>query len=264
MTVGFIGAGNMAGAIIRGMVVGGFRAEQIWVYDPAQDKVTALYEDCGITVCPSEEAVASGVDVLVLAVKPQVLPSVLPPLAGVLRRCRPLVVSIAAGKTLASLEKMAGQDLPIVRVMPNIAAQVGEAISAFCGNPLVTDEHRVAVRRILDTVGDSLELEERLFGAFSAIAGCSPAFTLMYIDSLAEAGVKYGIPKAMALKIAGQAVLGTTRLLQETGEHPRALVDQVCSPAGTTIAGVCALQEDRMEAAVVHAVDAAMERDRQL
>lgn len=264
MIVGFVGAGNMAGAIIRGMAAGGFRGENIWVYDPDEEKLSALYADCGVTICPSAESVASGVDTLVLAVKPQVLPSVLPALTGVLHRCRPLVVSIAAGKDLAALEAMAGEDLAIVRVMPNINAKVNESMSAFCGNAAVTDGHKASVRRIFEAVGEVIELEEKFFSAFSVIAGCSPAYTLLYIDALAQAGVKYGLSKALALKIASQAVLGTTRLLQETGEHPRALADQVCSPAGTTIAGVCSLQDHAFEAAVIAAADASLERDRQL
>lgn len=264
MIVGFIGAGNMAGAIIRGMAGGGFRGENIWAYDPDEEKLRTLYGECGITICPSAESVASGVDTLVLAVKPQVLPGVLAGLTTVLHRCRPLVVSIAAGKDLAFLEEALGEGLPIIRVMPNINAKVGESMTAFCGNALTQDTHRASVRRIFEAVGEVIELDEKLFSAFSVIASCSPAYTLLYIDALAQAGVKYGIPKPMALKIASQSVLGTTRLLQESGEHPRALADQVCSPAGTTIAGVCSLQKSAFEAAVVAAADASMERDRQL
>ena len=254
----------MAGAIIRGMAGGGFRGENIWVYDTDEDKLNALYEDCGITICPSGESVASGVDTLVLAVKPQVLPAVLPALSATLHRSRPLVISIAAGKTLASLEELLGEGLPLIRVMPNINAKVNESISAFCGNRLTEEGHKAVVRRIFEAVGEGIELEEKLFSAFSVIASCSPAYTLLYVDALAQAGVQFGIPKPLALKIASQAVLGTTRLLQETGEHPRALADQVCSPGGTTIAGVCSLQKDAFEAAVVAAAQASLDRDKQL
>ena len=254
----------MAGAIIRGMAGGGFRGENIWVYDTDEDKLNALYEDCGITICPSGESVASGVDTLVLAVQPQVRPAVLPALSATLHRSRPLVISIAAGKTLASLEELLGEGLPLIRVMPNINAKGNESISAFCGNRLTEEGHKAVVRRIFEAVGEVIELEEKLFSAFSVIASCSPAYTLLYVDALAQAGVQFGIPKPLALKIASQAVLGTTRLLQETGEHPRALADQVCSPGGTTIAGVCSLQKDAFEAAVVAAAQASLDRDKQL
>ena len=264
MKIGFIGAGNMAGAIIRGMVSGGFRGSDIVAFDTDNAKLIRLFEDCGICMTTSAAEAAEQADALVLAVKPQVLPKVLPSLSPVLHRRVPLVISIAAGKSLGELEGLAGPGLPMVRVMPNIAAKVGESMSAFCGNSRVDETHKSVVRLIFEAVGEVVELEERLFSAYSALAGCSPAFTLLYIDALAEAGVRYGIPKATALKIVSQAVLGTTRLLQETGEHPRTLIDQVCSPAGTTIEGVCALQEGGFEAAVLAAAKASYERDQAL
>ena len=137
-------------------------------------------------------------------------------------------------------------------------------MSAFCGNSLKGEEEKSIVRLIFEAAGEVMELDEKLFSVFSALAGCSPAFTLLYVDALAQAGVKYGLPKGVALKVASQAVLGTTRLLQESGEHPRALADQVCSPGGTTIEGVCALQREGFEAAVQAAVDASLEKDRRL
>ncbi|HIW74659.1 MAG TPA: pyrroline-5-carboxylate reductase [Firmicutes bacterium] len=261
MKVGFIGAGNMAGAIIRGMVAGGFRGSDLVAYDTDSAKLIRLFEDCGICMTTSAVEAAEQADALVLAVKPQVLPSVLPGLSPALHRRGPLVISIAAGKPLVWLEELMGPGLPVVRVMPNIAAKVGESMSAFCGNARVNEAHKGIVRQIFETVGETVELEERLFSAYSALAGCSPAFTLLYIDALAEAGVRYGIPKPTALKIVSQAVLGTTRLLQETEEHPRALIDQVCSPAGTTIEGVCALQAGGFEAAVLAAAKASYEKD---
>ena len=117
---------------------------------------------------------------------------------------------------------------------------------------------------MFDAVGRSMELEESAFSLFSAIASCSPAFTMLYIESLAQAGVKHGLPKAQSLEIATQAVLGTAKLLQETGAHPHVMMDAVCSPGGTTIEGVCSLQRDGLEAAVIAAVDASLEKDKKL
>lgn len=264
MKIGFIGAGNMAGAIIRGMVSSGFAGNNLLVYDPDSAKLMELFEDCGICMCTSGEEVVRGVEAVVLAVKPQVFPQVLPALSPAMLLRRPLVISIAAGKTLSAIEQLAGPGLSIVRVMPNINAKVGEAISAYCGNAQVSEEHKSIVRLIFEAVGEAVELEEKHFSAFSAIAGCSPAFTFLYIDAMATAAVKYGIPKAMALKIAQQAVLGSARMLQESGEHPRVLMDAVCSPGGTTIEGVCALQKNGFEAAVQAAVEASTEKDRKL
>lgn len=198
-----------------------------------------------------------------LAVKPQVLPAVLPALSATLHRSRPLVISIAAGKTLASLEELLGEGLPLIRVMPNINAKVNESISAFCGNRLTEEGHKAVVRRIFEAVGEVIELEEKLFSAFSVIASCSPAYTLLYVDALAQAGVQFGIPKPLALKIASQAVLGTTRCSRRRGASP-ALPIRSGSPGGTTIAGVCSLQKDAFEAAVVAAAQASLDRDKQL
>lgn len=261
MRIGFIGAGNMAGAIIRGMVGSGVRGADILAYDTDTGKLVALFEECGVRMCGSAEEVISESEAVVLAVKPQVFPDLLPALADTLQECGPLVISIAAGKSLSEIEGMIGAGLPMVRVMPNLNAKVGESISAFCGNEAVGEADKDLVRRVFDTVGETVELPERLFSAFSAVGSCSPAFTLLYIDALAQAGVRAGIPKATALKIASQSVLGTARLLQETGEHPRALADAVCSPGGTTIEGVAALQEKGFEAAVLKAVKASIEKD---
>ena len=146
MKVGFIGAGNMAGAIIRGMAANGFRGEDMLVYDTDGAKLTALFEECGICIAASGAEATAGVDALVLAVKPQVFPD----LSAALHRHMPLVISIAAGKTLDAIAAMAGPGLPIIRVMPNINAKVGEAMSAFCGNELTTDQHRRMARRIFE------------------------------------------------------------------------------------------------------------------
>lgn len=264
MKIGFIGAGNMAGAIIRGMVSGGFRGSDILAFDVDNAKLIQLFEDCGICMASSAEEAAEQVDALVFAVKPQMFPTVLPALAPVLHRSEPLIISIAAGKSMASIEELLGTGLPVVRVMPNIAAKVGESMAAFCANKQVEESHKGIVRLIFEAVGEIIELEERLFSAFSALASCSPAFTMLYIDAMAEAGVRYGIPKATALKIVSQSVLGTTRMVQETGEHPRVLIDQVCSPAGTTIEGLIALQDNGFESAVLEAIRASYEKDKSI
>lgn len=264
MKVGMIGAGNMAGAIVRGMVAGGFRGSDILVYDIDTAKQVALFEECGVCMAASAKEVVSGADAVVLAIKPQVFPDLLPVLAGTLQENRPLVISIAAGKTLSEIEGWTGAGLALVRVMPNINAKVGEAMSAFCCNTQVGDAQKAMVTAIFEAVGEVMELPEKSFSAFSVLAGCSPAYVLLYMDALAEAGVRYGIPKALSLRVAAQAVLGTARLLQESGEHPRALIDQVCSPGGTTIEGVASLQQNGFEAAVLEAAAASFEKDQRL
>lgn len=264
MKVGFIGAGNMGGAIVRGLVSGGHCGADILVYDKDTTKLMKLSEDCKIVIASSAADIVEQSDTVILAVKPQMLSGVLTPLAPVLRRCRPLIISIAAGKTLSWIENIIGKDVPLARVMPNIAAKVGQGMSAFCLNDVSDESHKKTVRMIFESVGKVVELKEELFSAFTAVAGSSPAFTLLYIDALANAGVRYGIPKDTALTIASQAVLGTTHLLQKTGQHPRAISDAVCSPSGTTIEGVCALQSCGFENAVLEAVRASFEKDKKL
>lgn len=264
MKIGFLGAGNMAGAIVRGMVAGGTRGADICVYDLDQTKTLSLFEDCGVCVCGDAQQLARESDVLVLAIKPQVFAAALPPLRGILNERRPMVISIAAGKSLASIAALIGDGLPLVRVMPNIAAKVGEAVTAYCANDLVTAGQLETVCRIFQSVGTTVPLAEEQFGIFSVLASCSPAYTLMYMDALAQAGVVNGIPKSTALTIVAQAVLGTARLMQETGEHPRVLMDSVCSPAGTTVEGVCALQQGGFEKTVLSAAQASLEKDKKL
>lgn len=264
MKIAFIGAGNMAGAIIGGMCCGDFAAGDIAAYDIDATKTQALAEQWNIHAAATAEEAIENAEAVVLAIKPQMFPTVLPSLRDAIKQSGALVVSIAAGKTLSDIAALLDDATPIVRVMPNICATVGAAVSAYVGNALVTDEQKQLVASIFDAVGTSMEVEEKLFPVFTAIASCSPAFTLMYINALAQAAVKHGIPKAKALEIASQAVLGTAVLLQETGTHPHVLMDAVCSPGGTTIEGVCALEREGLESAIEAAVEATLEKDKKL
>ncbi len=263
MKIGFLGAGNMASAIMQGMVANGVPASSICCYDIDQQKTFALKEELGVNVCHTAEQLCEEAQTVVLAIKPQVFPTALAPLRTLFQIQKPLVISIAAGKTLDSVAALIG-DVPMVRVMPNIAARVGEAVTAYCTNALVTQSHVETVYTIFESVGTVVPLSEEQFGIFSVLAGCSPAYTLLYMDALATAGVRGGIPKDTALQIVAQAVLGTAKLLQETGDHPHALIDSVCSPAGTTIEGVCALKENGFEDAVLQAANASLEKDKKL
>lgn len=253
----------MASAMLQGLHARQQERYALWAYDVDATKTAALQAQGVLTAADSAQALVWQADVLVLAVKPQVLGTVVPPLREALSQKRPLIISIAAGTTLAMLEELAGAAHRIVRVMPNINATVGEAMSAFCGNAAVTDADRDTARDILGACGRVTELPEDRFAVYSALAGCSPAYTLLYIDALAQAGVQGGLTKAQSLEIVAQAVLGTAKLLQ-AGGHPRELMDRICSPAGTTIAGVAALQDEGFEAAVVHAAQASVRRDNEL
>ncbi|MBR7092163.1 MAG: pyrroline-5-carboxylate reductase [Clostridia bacterium] len=264
MRIGCIGAGNMASAILRGLVAGGKDAGDLCVYDINPDKMRELSRDCGISLASSEEDAICGADVVILAVKPQVYGSLLPRIRDAIRRTRPLVISIAAGKSIAGILQVLGEDIHIVRVMPNINAKVGEAITAICASPLAGEADVAAARNIFNAIGETVLLDESKFSGYAALAGAAPAYTFLFIDALAEAGVRQGIPRDLSLRIARQTVLGSAVLLRETGAHPRLLLDEVCSPGGITVEGVLSLQRDGMEAAVVDAVQAACDRDARL
>ena len=175
-----------------------------------------------------------------------------------------LVISIAAGKPLSFYEEYLGNDARIVRVMPNINAVVGEAISAFCAGSTVSDDDKDFVRKLLSSFGKAIELAEDKFSIYSAIGGCSPAFAYMFIDSMARAAVKNGMSKSDALMVSAQAVLGSAKMVLESGVHPWELIDRVCSPGGTTIEGVRALENSAFPAAVEKAVDSSFEKDQKL
>lgn len=264
MKYGFIGLGNMAGAILRGMVQSGrFQGDILYGYDAFPDKTRELMECCGVTPLPTAREVAEKADVVLLAVKPQVLPAVLPEIAPALCETK-LVISIAAGKDIAFYEATLGKGIPFVRVMPNINAKAACAATALCPGTKAEARHMLLARGMFETVGTVYELPEAQFPAFGALSGASVAFVYLYIDALARAGVQAGFPRPLAQDIAAQAVLGSARLVQESGEHPMALVDQVCSPAGTTIEGIFALQRLGFEDAVHQAVDAIIQKDEKI
>lgn len=268
MKFGFIGAGNMASAIVKGMTRGTegkrFDGKDIFITSRTVTSAAKLAEECGANVCDTGASVAEKSDVLVLAVKPQMLAEVVPPLEKAIAAKKPLVVSIAAGKTLEYLEGLLPAGTPIVRVMPNINAKIGASTSGLCANALVTEEQKETVREMFRTIGTVAEIPEKQFGIFSVIGGASVAFAYLYMDALARAALKAGMPKKQALQITAETVLGSARMVLESGEQPWPLIDQVCSPGGTTIEGVTALQAAGFEAALTRAFDAVLEKDARL
>ena len=263
--LGFIGTGNMATAIIKGVIKSGMlKGEDIAVYDIAKEKAAALSKEYGLIVFESENEIAKKCDKVILSVKPNAFPNLLEKIDGELKVNNPLIISIAAGKTLEFISSCLSYDARIVRVMPNINAKVGAAVSAYCGKENVSEGDLAFVKELCESFGIAVNISENLFSAYSAIGGCSPAFAYMFIDALARAAVKNGMPKDTALEVAAGAVLGSAKMILESDEHPWKLVDQVCSPGGTTIEGVTSLQKDGFEAAVMNAVQAAIDKDKKL
>ncbi|KXH86959.1 pyrroline-5-carboxylate reductase [Sporosarcina sp. HYO08] len=267
MKIGFIGTGNMATAIARGMVTNHFvEGEKVYLFDVLSDKVKALGQEIGGQVCNSTKQLLQEVDVVVLSVKPDIIEKVLVESKSIILERKPLIVSIAAGTPLAKISGYlnVSDPLAIVRVMPNVNATIGLGAAAVCGNEYVTEQQLDYVVRLFESVGKAWVVEESHFSNFTALAGSSPAYAYLFIDSLARAGVKHGLPKELATQFAAQAVLGSAQMILESGENPWTLIDRVCSPGGTTVAGLLALEEEAFTGTIVKGIDATINRDKEM
>lgn len=264
MKIGFIGLGNMACAIIGGMLEQGMvPAEDICGSAKTQKTRDAVRERFGIDVKASNAEVAEAAQTLVLAVKPQFLGDVIGEIRDTLKPDT-LIISIAAGKTLAWLREAFGRQMKIVRCMPNTPALVGEGCTGVCVNDAVSEDEREYSLRLMESFGKASLVEERLMDAVGAVSGSSPAYVFLFIEAMADAGVAAGMPRAQAYEFAAQAVYGSAKLVLETGKHPGELKDMVCSPGGTTIEGVRVLEEAGFRGAVMDALLATVEKSRKL
>ena len=264
MKYGLIGLGNMASAIIQGMTSSGaFSEDVIYGYNRSEEKTLRLKEKCGIEPCQSAEEVAEKAEVVILSVKPQMMASVLDEITSSVDENKE-IISIAAGLPTSWYEERLSAPVSVVRVMPNINAKVKSAVTAVCGGTNAKEENLQRAEKIFSTIGKAYRIEEKMFSAFSAIGGASGAFVYLYIDALADAGVKAGFPRSFAVDLATQTVLGSAKLVDETGEHPIVLMNQVCSPGGPTIEGVLTLKKEGFEAAVQDGIEAIIRKDQKL
>ncbi|MBR7073245.1 MAG: pyrroline-5-carboxylate reductase [Eubacterium sp.] len=265
MKIGFIGCGNMATAIIDGVIKSGcIDCGDIYIYDINKDTVNSRIEKYKVNACKNEAEAVKLCDAVVLAVKPNVLTSVLEKINIALTESDTLIISIAAGKTIEFIRNTLSHGNRIIRVMPNINATVGASMTAYTANSNATEADKALCEKIFGSVGEIIELDEKQFPVFGVIGGCAPAFAYMFIDSLARAAVKNGMSKDTALKTAAQTVLGSAEMILKSKNHPWELVDKVCSPGGTTIEGVTSLQNDGFETAIHNAVDRAIAKDSKL
>ena len=258
--IAFIGVGNMGGTLARAAVrsVG---PEQVLVTSRTLEKAQRFAASCGCAAATNTEA-AERARYLFLGVKPQMMREMLSGIAPVLRARsdRFVLVSMAAGLSMAQIAEFAGGDYPVLRIMPNTPAAVGEGMIPYCANDAVTAEETAEFCRILHCAGRLDPLPERLIDAAGALSGCGPAFVYVFLEALADAAVGCGLPRAKATQYAAQTVLGAAKMVLETGEHPGRLKDAVCSPGGTTIEGMYALEKGGMRAAVMDAVGATVEK----
>lgn len=264
MKIGFIGGGNMASAIIGGMVEKKVYApEQITASGKDADSLENLHKKYGIEVTDDNKEIMEKSDVVFLSVKPQVLPQVIMEIAPLIKENQ-LFVSIAAGKTIEWIENEFNKEIKLVRCMPNTPALVGEGCTGICANAKVSEEELELVKAVFDSCGTSYQVPEHLMDVVGAVAGSAPAFVFMFMEAMADAAVAGGMPRDMAYKMASQTVLGSGKLMLETGKHPGNLKDMVCSPGGTTICGVKVLEEQGMRGAIMDALDSCIQKSKKI
>ncbi|MCL2802376.1 MAG: pyrroline-5-carboxylate reductase [Micrococcales bacterium] len=265
MRYGFIGTGAMAGAIIGALVNDGYALpSEICAYDLDEGRLQQVASSTGIEAMAGNQEVAEASPTVILAVKPAFMDQVLREMATQIVARRRLVVSIAAGVKLARLESWLSPKVPIIRAMPNLNVKVGAGMTAVAPNAAVNPAQVRDTLELFAGMGQAVQIEERLFGAFTAVAGSSPAWVFLMVEALARGALAAGMSKAQALEVATQAVLGSAKLLSASQLHPWALIDQVSSPGGTTVAGLTELEERGFSAAVVAAVAATVKREAEL
>lgn len=262
--LGFIGCGNMANAIIGGIIHGGIaQADDIIGSNATKAGAERTKTANGIEVTLSNTEVVRKAETIFLCVKPQILDTVLDEIHDVVSENQ-LLVTIIAGKPLAYYEKKLGENIKLVRLMPNTPALVGEAMTAAVPNQNVSEEEMEYVTGLCEAFGKVEILPENLFDAVTAVSGSSPAYVFMFIEAMADAGVQGGLPRAAAYRLAAQAVLGSAKMVLESGKHPAELKDMVTSPAGTTIEAVRVLEEKGFRSAVFECVKACTEKSAQM
>jgi len=262
--VGILGTGNMGEALIHGLLYGHLcRPEQILCSDVRVERLKTIREKYGVKSTSHNMEVVKQSDIVILAVKPQIMKPVVEEIAKYLDLSK-LIISIAAGVPLDAIEACARKDLKLIRVMPNICVSVREGVSAIAAGKHAVKDDLMTAKTIFDSVGRSLFIEEYLLDAVTGLSGSGPAYIFLIIDALADAGVKVGLSRDDALILASQTVLGAAKMLIETGEHPGKLKDMVTSPGGTAIAGLHTLEEGGLRTTLINAVEVATQRARVL
>jgi pyrroline-5-carboxylate reductase len=261
VSIGFLGAGKMATALARGVINAGVvSAGDVIASDPIGAARETFAQATGARVTERNSEVVAASDVVVIAVKPDQVVGLLEELSADWNTGRHLVVSIAAGVTLARMEAAGPAGLRVIRVMPNTPALVGASASAFAVGSSATRADAQTVQQFLGSVGIALEVKEKLLDAVTGVSGSGPAYGFLMIEALADGGVAAGLPRDIAQRLAAQTLLGAAKMVLETGQHPGALKDAVCSPGGTTIEAIHALEKGGVRAALIGAVRVAADK----
>jgi pyrroline-5-carboxylate reductase len=261
-SIGFLGAGNMAEALIRGLLRGEFEPGQVTASGPREERMSELRERFGIHASTDNHAAAKA-DIVVLSVKPQILSRVLDQVAGSIGP-ESLVISIAAGIPVAAIQARLAQGTRVVRAMPNTPALVDAAATAIARGEHARDSDLDDAKRIFDAVGVTVILEESQLDAVTGLSGSGPAYVFLILEALSDAGVKVGLSRRTSQLLAAQTLLGSAKLLLETNEHPGRLKDMVTSPGGTAITGLHTLENGGVRTTLMNAVEAATKRSKEL
>lgn len=264
-TISFIGAGNMASAIIGGMLDNGFQADRVWASSPDDDQLQALHSRFGVRVTADNHHCAQQADILILAVKPQIMAGVCRDLAPVVRNSRPLIVSIAAGLESGTLEQWLGGNLPLVRVMPNTPSLVGRGAAGLFANAAVSSDQKTRVTTIFQSLGKALWLDsEEQLHAVTALSGSGPAYFFLMLEALEAAASELGLAPETARELAIQTMAGAAEMAARSEEDPAQLKRNVMSPGGTTEKAIQAFENGGLRTLVNNACEAAFRRSQEL
>ena len=264
MKIGFIGTGNMGSSIIKGILSSKFeKSENINIFDLDKEKVNNLVKEYGVNTTNSEKELAENCNIIILSVKPHIIPIVLKNLSGNVKKDT-IILTIAAGISISVIENALGEDKKVVRTMPNTPAQVLSGMTAVTFNKNIENSEKEIIFKLLNSFGKSVEIEEKLMHAYTGISGSLPAYVYMFMEALADGGVLCGMPRNKAYEIVAQTVAGSAKMLLETGKHPGQLKDEGCSPAGTTIEAVRVLENGNFRGNVIEAVVACTEKSKEM
>ncbi len=262
--IGFIGSGNMGSAMIKGIISSNLvSSKDIYVSDIDESKLKIIKEELGVNVTTKSKELVSKVDIIVLSVKPNIYSIVLNEIKNEIKDDM-LVITIAAGINIEFVENIIGNDKKVIRTMPNTPALVNEGMAAICPNKNISEDELKLVVSIFESFGKAEVLKEYLIDSVIAVSGSSPAYVFKFIEAMADGAVLGGMPRDKAYKFAAQAVLGSAKMVLETGMHPAELKDMVCSPGGTTIEAIASLEKNKFSGTVIEAMEKCMDKSRNM
>ena len=264
MKIGIIGAGNMAKAIVKGILEQKVvLPEEICVSRRDSKALEEWKQELGVEITTDNKMIAKKAELVLLAVKPQMMSGVIEEIKDLITENQ-VLISIAAGKTITWFEEQFGKKVKLIRSMPNTPAMVLKGCTGYCKNNLVTEEEETRAKEIFESYGTCYPIAEGLMDNFGALAGSGPAFVFLLLEAMADGAVLNGMPRKMAYEIAANTLIGSSELLLKTGKHPGELKDMVCSPGGTTICGIRSLEEKGVRAAMMSALNSCVEKSSKL